>query len=47
MLKVLIVDDERLARLELVRMLGRYDNIEVVGEAANGKEALEVTQTPR
>ena len=41
MLKVLIVDDERLARLELVRMLGRYDNIEVVGEAANGKEALE------
>ncbi|QPG05757.1 response regulator transcription factor [Salinimonas marina] len=41
MLKVLIVDDERLARLELVRLLGRYDNIEVVGEAANGKEALE------
>ncbi|NQZ09777.1 MAG: response regulator transcription factor [Algicola sp.] len=40
MLKVLIVDDERLARVELKRLLGKIDGVEVVGEAKNANEAL-------
>ncbi len=40
MLKVLIVDDERLARVELKRLLGKIDDVEVVGEAKNANEAL-------
>lgn len=38
-MKVLIIDDERLARKELATLLGRYDSIEIVGEAANADEA--------
>ncbi|WP_218354407.1 LytR/AlgR family response regulator transcription factor [Alteromonas lipotrueiana] len=44
MLKVLIVDDERLARMELIRLLGRYEDVTIVAEAANGKEALEAVK---
>ena len=40
-MKVLVVDDERVARNRLKRMLGRIEGLEVVGEAADGKEALE------
>ena len=39
-LKALIVDDEYPARKELRFFLGKYDNIEVVGEATNAQEAL-------
>jgi two-component system LytT family response regulator len=39
MLRTLIVDDERLARNELRRLLAEHDAIEVVGEAANADEA--------
>ncbi|HEX2450195.1 MAG TPA: response regulator [Gemmatimonadales bacterium] len=38
-LRALIVDDERLARKELGRLLGRHPEIEIAGEAANAKEA--------
>ena len=38
----LIVDDERLARLELRRMLAAHPEVEVVGEARNGEEALDL-----
>ena len=38
----LIVDDERLARLELRRMLSAHPEVEVVGEARNGEEALDL-----
>ena len=38
----LIVDDERLARLELHRLLGAYPEVEIVGEARNAEEALEL-----
>ena len=41
MLRTLIVDDERLARNELRRLLAEHDAIEVVGEAANADEAEE------
>jgi two-component system LytT family response regulator len=38
-MNTLIVDDERLARNELKRLLAAHDAIEVVGEAANADEA--------
>lgn len=39
-MRVLVVDDEAPARRRLVRMLGRLGGVEVVGEAADGEEAL-------
>jgi two-component system LytT family response regulator len=41
-MKAVIVDDERLARLELRRLLADHPDIEVVGEARNGEEALQL-----
>mgnify|MGYP000930038476 CR=1 FL=1 len=41
MIKVLIVDDQSLVREGLCLMLSMYDNIKLVGEATNGKEAVE------
>jgi two-component system LytT family response regulator len=38
-IRALIVDDERLARAELRRLLQRHPEIEIVGEAANAREA--------
>lgn len=39
-MKILIVDDEPLARKRLARLLLEIGDCEVVGEAANGKQAL-------
>lgn len=39
-MKVLVVDDEKLARERLIRMVGTLSEYDVVGEAANGSEAL-------
>jgi DNA-binding LytR/AlgR family response regulator len=39
--RALVVDDEAVARRRLTRMLGRFEDIEVIGEAADGVEALE------
>ncbi|MCX2485021.1 LytR/AlgR family response regulator transcription factor [Pedobacter sp. MR2016-24] len=36
----LIIDDETLARQRLKRLLAVHENINIIGEAANGKEAL-------
>lgn len=41
-MRTLIIDDERLARKELNGLLADYDQIEVVGEAANADEAQEL-----
>ncbi len=41
-LRTLIIDDERLAREELKRLLHPYDEIDIIGEARNGMEALEI-----
>ena len=38
-IRTLIIDDERLGRIELRRLLRRHPEIEIVGEAANAKEA--------
>jgi two-component system, LytTR family, response regulator AlgR len=40
-MKVLIVDDEPLARERLRALLGECGNVEIVGEAGNGREAVE------
>ncbi len=37
-MKAIIVDDERLARNELKRLLENFPHIEVIGEAANTEE---------
>ncbi|MBK8711052.1 MAG: LytTR family transcriptional regulator DNA-binding domain-containing protein [Niastella sp.] len=41
MYKAIIIDDERLARAELKKLLTDLPEIEVIGEAANAKEGLE------
>jgi YesN/AraC family two-component response regulator len=38
-MRSLIVDDERLARQELRRLLGRHPEVEIVGEAASAQQA--------
>ncbi len=45
MLKVILIDDERLARSELKRMLEDFSDVEVVGEAANATEGIEKIET--
>lgn len=40
-MRAIIVDDERLARNELSRILEKFPEIEIVAEAANGEEAIE------
>ncbi|MDP1696956.1 MAG: LytTR family DNA-binding domain-containing protein [Xanthomonadaceae bacterium] len=44
-LRTLIVDDERLARAELKRLLAAHPQIEVVGEAADAQQALHLLAT--
>ena len=39
-MRALIIDDERLARAELARLLSAHPEIEIAGEARNGEEAL-------
>jgi two-component system LytT family response regulator len=39
-MKAVIIDDERLARAELRRLLAAHPEIEIAGEACNGDEAL-------
>lgn len=42
-MKVLVVDDEVLARTRLCRLLGEIEDCSVCGEAANGEQALDAT----
>jgi len=46
-MKVLLVDDERLARSELRRLLRAHPEIEIVGEAANAAQAEEKIRVTR
>ena len=41
MIKAIIIDDERLARNELRKLLADFPEIEVVAEAANANEGME------
>lgn len=40
-MKALLIDDERLARVELRRLLKNHPEIEIIGEAQNADDALE------
>ncbi len=40
-MRAMIVDDEELARQRLKRLLAAFPDVEVVGEAADGEEALQ------
>jgi two-component system LytT family response regulator len=44
-LRVLVVDDERLPRQRLVRLLEEVPNAECVGECANGRAAVDAIET--
>ena len=46
-IRVMIVDDHTVVRDGVATMLGRQDDITVVGEAANGREAVEIAKTLR
>lgn len=43
-LKSLIVDDERLARKELRSLLADFNEIEIIGEAENTKQAVQIIE---
>ena len=43
--KAIIIDDERLARNELKKLLADFPEVEVIGEAANAKEGIEKIDT--
>ncbi len=44
-MRALIIDDERLARKELMKLLEDHSSIEVIGEAQNADEAFEMIET--
>ncbi|HMF02258.1 MAG TPA: response regulator, partial [Terriglobia bacterium] len=46
-LRVAIADDERPARSFLAAILRRFDDVEIVGEAANGMEAVAMIESSR
>jgi DNA-binding NarL/FixJ family response regulator len=46
-IRVLVVDDHRLVRAGLITLLEAAGDIEVAGEAADGRQALEWPGTPR
>lgn len=47
MWKTIIIDDEQLARQRIKRLLTQYDEVDVVAEAENGAEGLELIQLHR
>lgn len=44
-LRVIVADDEALIRNDLVRLLGAIDGVQVVGEARNGLEAVDLVES--
>ena len=44
MIKILIADDHRLVREGVIRILAEDQELQVVGEAANGQEAIEMIE---
>src|ERR671913_1132785 len=47
LLRIVLADDERPARRFLVNLLKSFADVEVVGEAANGKEAIDLIEAER
>src|SRR5918994_4876100 len=46
-LRIVLADDERPARRFLVNLLKSFADVDVVGEAANGKEAIDLIEAER
>lgn len=46
-MRILVIDDEPLARRRLIRMLGRIPDVSVAGEAGDAQSALEHIQVDR
>ena len=46
-LRVVLADDERPARLFLIKLLESFGDVEVAGEAGNGKDALDLIESER
>ena len=46
-LRVVLADDERPARRFLVNLLQSFPDVEIVGEAGNGKDALDLIESER
>lgn len=46
-MKAIVIDDSRLARNELKRILKEFDKLNVVGEAANAEEAKDVIESAK
>lgn len=44
-MRALVIDDERLARKELIKLLEDFPEIEILGEATNADEAYELINT--
>jgi two-component system LytT family response regulator len=44
-MRALVIDDERLARKELIKLLEDFPEVEILGEAANADEAYELINT--
>ena len=43
MIRVLIADDHGLVRAGLTELVGTFDDVEIIGAAAGGKEAIAMT----
>ncbi|MGH9159025.1 MAG: LytR/AlgR family response regulator transcription factor, partial [Vicinamibacteraceae bacterium] len=44
-IRVVIVDDEPIARRGIRQLLAAHDDVEIVGEARNGNEAVRLIET--
>ncbi len=47
LLRIVLADDERPARRFLINLLRTFADVDVVGEAANGKEAIDLIEAER
>lgn len=47
MIKVLVADDHHLVRTSIARMLNEEDGLQVIGEAADGEEAISLSRALR
>lgn len=45
MIRVLLVDDEKLARVEMKKLLASQPDIEIVGEASDAEKAIELSKS--
>ena len=47
MIRIVVVDDHAAVRLGLADFLGAHDDVEIVGEAENGAQAVALSKTVR